>query len=52
MVGVFFIITALWCLAAVWLVHHPLVGAPIRLWGPRILPFTLIGLGAYIIWES
>jgi cadmium resistance protein CadD (predicted permease) len=49
---VFALMTALWCAGARWLVHHPRLGAPIRYWGDRTLPFVLIALGVYILWDG
>lgn len=49
---VFAIMTAVWCFAGYWMVHHPLVGAPIRRWGPRVTPFVLIALGLCILYEA
>jgi cadmium resistance protein CadD (predicted permease) len=49
---VFAVMTALWCLAGHWLVHHPALGAPIRRYGHRTLPFILIGLGILILSEA
>jgi len=47
--SVFALMTAVWCMLAYWLVHHPTVGAPIRRYGHRLLPFVLIGLGVLIM---
>jgi len=44
--------TAVWCVAAYYLVNHPLVASKIRRIGHVVLPFVLIGLGLYIIIES
>ncbi len=49
---VFAVLTGVWCLAARWLVEHPLLGAPIRRYGHRIVPFVLIGLGVLILYEA
>jgi cadmium resistance protein CadD (predicted permease) len=48
----FGIMVAVWCLVAHWLVSHPWLGAPIRLWGHRMAPLVLIGLGGYILVRS
>jgi cadmium resistance protein CadD (predicted permease) len=45
----FAVLLALWCLGARWLVHHPAAGAPLRRYGPRLMPWVLIGLGAWIL---
>lgn len=49
---VFAVLTAVWCLAGHWLVHHPALGAPIRRYGHRVVPFVLIGLGLFILYEA
>jgi cadmium resistance protein CadD (predicted permease) len=53
MVAVFALMTAfLWCAIARWLVSHRTIGAPIRRYGHRVLPFVLIGLGILIMFEA
>ncbi len=49
---VFACMTAVWCKFSHWLVHHPALGAPLRRYGQRTVPFILIGLGAWILYES
>ena len=49
MAAVFAVLIALWCLGARWLVHHPAAGAPLRRWGPRAVPYVLIGIGLWIL---
>jgi cadmium resistance protein CadD (predicted permease) len=49
---VFLTMTAVWCIAAYYLVNHPLIASRIRHIGHVILPFVLIGLGIYILTES
>ena len=49
---IFMAMTAVWCIAAYYLVNHPLVASKIRRIGHIILPFVLIGLGIYILIES
>jgi cadmium resistance protein CadD (predicted permease) len=49
---VFAVMTALWCLAAHWLVNHRTFGVPIRAQAHRIVPFVLIGLGVLILIRS
>lgn len=51
-VVVFTVMTALWCWAGFWVVHHGRIGALIRQYGHGALPFVLIGLGIYILWGS
>ena len=48
-VGVFAIGTALWCVAAYWLVSHPMVAATFTRYGHRVLPWVLIGVGVYVL---
>jgi cadmium resistance protein CadD (predicted permease) len=52
LVTIFMAMTAVWCIAAYYLVNHPLVPSKIRRIGHIILPFVLIGLGIYILTES
>ena len=49
---VFAVLTAAWCLAARWMVEHPFLGAPIRRYGHRVVPFVLIGLGVLVLYEA
>ena len=49
---IFMAMTAVWCIAAYYLVNHPLVASKIRRIGHIILPFVLIGLGIYILIEA
>jgi cadmium resistance protein CadD (predicted permease) len=49
---VFAVMTAVWCLAGYWLVNHPQLGARVRQYGHVALPFVLIGLGLYILWDT
>jgi cadmium resistance protein CadD (predicted permease) len=49
---VFFVMTAVWCIAAYYFVSHPLVASRTRRIGKIILPFVLIGLGTYILTET
>jgi cadmium resistance protein CadD (predicted permease) len=48
----FVVMTALWCYFAHWMVNHPKLGAPIRLYGHRVAPIVLIGLGILIIFQA
>jgi cadmium resistance protein CadD (predicted permease) len=49
---VFAVMTGLWCLGAHWLVNHRALGAPIRHYAQRAVPFLLIGLGVLILIRS
>ena len=51
-VVVFAVLTAVFVGAAHWLVHHQALGAPIRHYGHRVLPFVLIALGVWILYEA
>ena len=48
-VSAFAVMTAIWCLLAHGLVSHSTLGAPIRRYGHRLLPFVLIALGFIIL---
>jgi cadmium resistance protein CadD (predicted permease) len=47
--AVFAVLLWLWCLAARWLVHHPAAGAPLRRYGPPLVPWVLVALGVWIL---
>jgi cadmium resistance protein CadD (predicted permease) len=45
----FAVMTVLWCLAARWLAGHPAAGAPLRRYGPKAVPYVLVGIGLWIL---
>jgi cadmium resistance protein CadD (predicted permease) len=47
--AVFALLTGALCWAAHRLVTHPALGAPVRRWGPRLVPWVLIALGVWIL---
>jgi cadmium resistance protein CadD (predicted permease) len=47
--AIFIVLTGLWCYAAHRLVYHPSLGAPVRRYGPRLVPYVLIALGVWIL---
>jgi cadmium resistance protein CadD (predicted permease) len=49
---VFVAMIGLWCAAAVQLVEHPLLGAPIRRYGTALLPLILLAIGASVIAQN
>lgn len=49
---VFAIMTLIWVWAAHGLTYHRTLGAPIRRYGHRIVPFVLIGLGVLILYDA
>ena len=49
---VFAVMTALWLAAAHGLTNHRTLGAPIRRYGERLVPFVLVALGLLILYES
>ncbi|MFS8115747.1 cadmium resistance transporter [Rhizobium jaguaris] len=49
---VFALLTASWLGAAHFLVNHRTIGAPIRRFGHRVVPFVLVGLGILILHEA
>jgi cadmium resistance protein CadD (predicted permease) len=51
-IGVFAVMTGLWCLVAHYLVSHRALGAPIRRYGQLLLPWVLIGVGVSILLEN
>jgi len=53
LVGVVFaIMTIMWVLVAYWLTNHRSIGAPIRKYGHKVVPFVLIALGFLILYEA
>ena len=50
--AVFAVMVGVWCAAARWLVHHPRLGAPIRRYGPAMVPYVLIALGIWVLYEA
>jgi cadmium resistance protein CadD (predicted permease) len=49
---VFVVMIGLWCAGAVWLVEHPLLGAPIRRYGTALLPLILVVIGVSVIVQN
>lgn len=49
---VFAAMTLAWVGTAAWLTHHRTLGAPIRRYGRRLVPFVLVALGFYILDEA
>jgi cadmium resistance protein CadD (predicted permease) len=52
LIVVFIAMTAVWCIAAYYLVNHPSVASRIRRIGHIVMPFVLIGLGVYILAQA
>ncbi len=50
--GVFYLLIAIWCLATYFLSHQPAIAHVFPRYGNAIVPFVLIGLGIYILLES
>ncbi|MBS0422569.1 MAG: cadmium resistance transporter [Proteobacteria bacterium] len=48
----FAVMTFVWLQVAHWLTHHRTIGAPIRRYSHRVVPFVLIALGALILHEA
>jgi len=49
---IFAALTAVWLVAAHSIVNHPKLGAPIRRYGYRFVPFVLIAIGILILYEA
>jgi cadmium resistance protein CadD (predicted permease) len=47
--AVFMVMTGVWCALGYYLVNNRLLGARIRRYGQRALPFVLIGLGLWLL---
>jgi cadmium resistance protein CadD (predicted permease) len=50
--GTFAVMTGLWCGAALLLLAHPVLQAPIRRWGHHLVPFVLMAIGVYILHKA
>src|SRR5262249_52395094 len=49
---VFMLMVAGWLLFAHWLVHHPSLGAPIRRYAHLLVPFVLIAIGFFVLYDG
>jgi cadmium resistance protein CadD (predicted permease) len=49
---VFLGMTGLWCALALAILSHPALKTPIRVYGHRVVPFILIGLGLATLYEG
>jgi cadmium resistance protein CadD (predicted permease) len=52
MILVFGVMTVLWCLASHWLVNHRSVGNTVRRFGLLLLPYSLIAVGVWVLYEA
>jgi cadmium resistance transport/sequestration family protein len=52
MIGIFFVMTIVWCGLAKYLTQHPFVSKTVDKYGHWITPFVFILLGMYILYES
>jgi len=52
MVGIFLLMTILWCILAKYFTKHPLIANAIDRYGHTVTPFILVLLGVYILYES
>ncbi|BAY90268.1 MULTISPECIES: cadmium resistance transporter [unclassified Tolypothrix] len=48
---VFFVMVAIWCAIAYFLSRHPTIAYILSRYGKHIVPFVLIGLGVFIMYE-
>ncbi len=51
LVLVFLVMVAVWCVLGYYLVNNAIAGEQIKKYGPRLLPFFLIGLGVFILYN-
>lgn len=49
MACIFLLLTGVWCVLAYYLATHRYIGAPVRRYGQRLLPWVMIALGLYIL---
>lgn len=52
MIGIFLVMTLLWCAVAKYLTTHPVMAKAIGKYGKKVTPFVLILLGLYILYEA
>ena len=52
MIFMFAFMTIAWCVVSYWLVNHRSVGAHIRKFGPRLMPYALIAIGFWVLYEA
>lgn len=52
MIFMFAFMTIAWCVVSYWLVNHRSVGAHIRKFGPRLMPYALIAVGFWVLYEA
>ena len=52
MVGIFLLMTMLWCLTAKYFSTHPYVAKKVDQYGHLVTPFVLVLLGLYILYEN
>ena len=50
--SIFLILVAVWCAIAYGLTRHPRIGKLITRQGHKVVPWVLISLGLWILWES
>ncbi len=51
-VAVFMAMVAVWLAVSHWMVFHPAIGAPIRRYGHKLVPFVLIAIGVLVLYEA
>lgn len=51
-IGVFFVLTGVWCYAAYRLVRNPVMAPVLARYGNILVPPAFIGLGVFILWDS
>ena len=49
---IFFILVGVWCAIAYGLSCHQVIGKLINTYGKKLVPYVLIGLGLFILWDS
>lgn len=49
---IFFILVGVWCAIAYGLSRHQVIGKLINTYGKKLVPYVLIGLGLFILWDS
>jgi cadmium resistance protein CadD (predicted permease) len=52
MILMFALMTFIWCVACHWLVNHRRFGAPVQKLGSLLLPYTLLAIGVWVLYEA
>ncbi len=51
-IGIFFVLVGVWCYAAYQIINQQAIASLINSYANQIVPFVLMAIGAFIVWES